>query len=302
MEITSDCDVCGGYFSNGIEMDNHMTTHLRVSHLNESAEMVDEISSYSELMRISEKDVIQVLNKTDKALQTICGFADAVDAALHTKINSSSGKIIVVDALNVTCRIRGTTMHDFNDPSLYHSWYECNKRDLCKCTMSDIIRQLALQHVNDTLFIVAKDPNYSPSKRFRWSEEIEKLSTIPNVVMFPMTVDSMAVEAEDFSCYREYQDFVGHHKKLRIREHDDLGVLLLWRILKQKYRGKCELLSYDQYRDEDLMSRSTPTYKFNIVCNKELVFSEDVDPSTINSKNPCLCQKQYCTHQWSMRC
>ena len=141
--------------------------------------------------------------------------------------------------------------------------------------------------------MVTKDPNYK-MKKDNWCQTMLDLSNLPNVIMFPMTMDSMEITSNEFKNNRYYHEFLDSQKKGKQRDHDDLGVLLLARILGNKYGSRCAVITEDYYRDKEVVADVSPLYTFNIINHNEVLFNEKVDSSTINSFTSCKCNNFDC--------
>ena len=174
-----------------------------------------------------------------------------------------------------------------------HGRLQCN-RHYCPCTFEEIICAQSLEYPNDMLLVVTKKPNYKADNI--WRKNMMRLSYLPNVVMFPMTTAEDANKIKNKNYYRK---FINRQKKNKQRDHDDLGVLLLARILKKKYGSdRCLIVSEDQYRDMKIVANASPSYKFNIVKDSKVLFRKSVNPLFINSFTKCECEYWACFHKF----
>jgi len=259
----------------------------------DSPKMEDDLPSIEFIdEKITDAQAQSVIDNTDKYFKKVCTWSHEVIRTLEHFLNKGVDrykKIYVIDGLNETCRVRARMKTRYGAP---HGRFECHKKG-CPCRFEDIIRDQSRKYSNAILLVVTKNPNYKTNDN--WYESMLRLSNLPNVIMFPMTMDSMEITPDEFECKDSYRDFLDDQKKRKQRDHDDLGVLLLARILQSEYGSdRCSIVSEDYFRDKKIVANVSPPYMFNIVKDNQVLFKEKVDPLIINSFTPCKCDYWAC--------
>jgi len=258
----------------------------------DSQEMEDELPSIEFINeKITDAQAESRIKVIDSHFEKMCSWLYEVIQILEQFLNKGK-KIWIIDGLNETCRAR-TQMKTLE--GFQHGPYECHQKG-CPCKFEDIICAQSLKYSNDILLVVTKDPNYKISAN--WHKNMLDLSNLPNVIMFPMTMDSMEITSDEFKNKYYYHSFLDGQKKKKQRDHDDLGVLLLARIIEGRYGlGRFAVVSQDHYRDKEIVANVSPPYTFNIVKGGNVLFNKKVDPRIINSFIPCKCDNWACSQK-----
>ena len=262
----------------------------------DSPEMEDELPSIEFINEnITDAQAESRIRVIDSHFEKMCIWSNEVIRTLEqflTRGVNRYKKIYIIDGLNETCRVRSEMNTRGGFP---HGPYECRRRG-CHCKFEDIIRDQSRKYSNNILLVVTKDPNYKTNGK--WYGSMLRLSNLPNVIMFPMTMDSMEITSDEFKDKDDYYCFLDSQKKRKQRDHDDLGVLLLARILQREYGpDRCSIVSGDYFRDNKIVANVSPPYIFNIVKDNQVLFNEKVYPSFINSFTSCKCDNWACSQK-----
>lgn len=266
---------------------------LMVNYMSDDGDEMTDIFP-NDITNISGNAAAEVIEKTDEKYAEFCILEKEIIQILDPYLNGTKcKKIYIIDALNETCRVRVQEMKSFRDPHVSHGPQQCAIPE-CRCYFEHIFTDQSKRYSDSILLVVTKDPNFKEKENW-WYESVNELSELPNVIMFPMTMDdTMEI---DFDTRPEWNNWCILQKKEKIREHDDLAVRLLKRILYKRYGSRCEVVTQDRYRDAKIVAKVNPPYTFNIVNNSNILLQKKIIPNVVNSFAPCKCNNWHCSQK-----
>jgi len=193
-------------------------------------------------------------------------------------------QIRVIDGFNRACILR-SRMLKFDFKWKEHSAFECWNNN-CKCETVHIMKKDFRNRPNDLHLLVFKERGKTLEQLKTWYRDIEELSTEPNAVLFFMSFNPKEYYISHNhrrSYYDRIQSPIRPIQRIitEKQDHDDLGVLILEKIVKENFDHKCYRVTEDKYRNLNEMIETIPPFWFNIIKDKRVIYDHAIHPRDI---------------------